>query len=298
MTVRTFTRRDVLVESHGDYCAAWIYLPNDVSDPPAVLLGHGLGATREMRLDAYAERFATAGIAALAFTYRHFGDSTGEPRQLLSIRRQLEDWESALTYLRQRPDVDSARVALWGTSLGGGHALTVASRHPELRAVVVQCPVTDGLSSARALGVSGTLRLLPSIMKDVVAMAVGKGPVYLTLASDNGSAALLTAPEALPGFRSLVPSGGTWINEVAARVANTLPLYRPGKKASIIDMPALFCIGERDTITPPDGIASFAAGVPRHQINRYDSGHFDIYHGDLFESAVSDQAQFLVRQLQ
>jgi hypothetical protein len=30
-----------------------------------------------MRLDAFAERFAQAGIAALAFTYRHFGDSGG-----------------------------------------------------------------------------------------------------------------------------------------------------------------------------------------------------------------------------
>ena len=36
---------------------------------PIVILGHGLGASREMRLDAFAERFAQAGIAALAFTH-------------------------------------------------------------------------------------------------------------------------------------------------------------------------------------------------------------------------------------
>ena len=62
----------------------------DVASPPVVVLGHDLGATREMRLDAFAERFAQVGFAALAFTYRHFGDS-------------------------------------------GGHAITVAPRHPELR---------------------------------------------------------------------------------------------------------------------------------------------------------------------
>ena len=31
-----------------------------------------------------------AGMAALVFDYRHFGDSEGEPRQLISVRRQLD----------------------------------------------------------------------------------------------------------------------------------------------------------------------------------------------------------------
>ncbi|WP_310961349.1 hypothetical protein [Nocardioides terrisoli] len=70
-------------------------LPGGVVRPPVVILGHGLVATREMRLDAFAERFARAGIAAVGFPYRHFGDSTGKPRQLLSIKSQLVDWDSA-----------------------------------------------------------------------------------------------------------------------------------------------------------------------------------------------------------
>ena len=87
MSNHTVTRRDITFDSNGDTCAAWLFLPEGVERPPVVILGHGLGATREMRLDAFAERFAQAGIAALAFTYRHFGDSTGQPRQLLSIKR-------------------------------------------------------------------------------------------------------------------------------------------------------------------------------------------------------------------
>jgi hypothetical protein len=79
-------------------------LPADgVINPPVVILGHGLGATREMGLDAFAERFAEAGIAALAFTYRHFGDSGGQPRQLLSIKRQLADWDAAIAHIKTRP---------------------------------------------------------------------------------------------------------------------------------------------------------------------------------------------------
>ncbi len=81
-----------------------------------------------MRLDAFAERFAQAGIAALAFTYRHFGDSGGQPRQLLSIKRQLADWDAAIAWVKNRRDVDGTRIAVWGSSFGGGHSITVASR--------------------------------------------------------------------------------------------------------------------------------------------------------------------------
>ena len=160
-TAQSFTRHDVSFASGDDTCAAWLYLPTGVTSPPVVILGHGLGATREMRLDAFAERFAQAGIAALAFTYRHFGDSGGQPRQLLSIKRQLADWDAAIAYVKGRPDVDGTRIAVWGSSFGGGHSITVASRHPELSAAVAQCPFTDGLASALALGPPASLKVLP-----------------------------------------------------------------------------------------------------------------------------------------
>jgi hypothetical protein len=43
----------------------------------------------------FAQRFAAAGYYALVFDYRHFGDSDGEPRRLLDIKRQLQDWRRA-----------------------------------------------------------------------------------------------------------------------------------------------------------------------------------------------------------
>lgn len=155
-------RIDVSFVSGDASCAAWLHLPTGIERPPVVVLGHGLGATREMRLDAFAERFAAAGIAALAFTYRHFGDSGGQPRQLLSIKRQLTDWDAAIAHLKGRNDIDPSRIGVWGSSFGGGHAITVASRHPELVAAVAQCPFTDGLASARALGLRATSSSPPS----------------------------------------------------------------------------------------------------------------------------------------
>lgn len=291
------TRHDVSFASSGDSCAAWLFLPEGVINPPVVILGHGLGATREMGLAAFAERFAQAGVAALAFTYRHFGDSAGQPRQLLSIKRQLADWDAAISHVKTRSDVDGTRIAVWGSSFGGGHAIIVASRHPELRAAVSQCPFTDGLASARALGPVGTMRLLPTVGRDVLAMATRKDPVLITLAGAPGDKALMTAPDALPGYLALVPEGGTFINEVAARVAPTITRHRPGKAAKDVKMPILFCICDHDSVTPPEETVAYARTAPWGEIKQYDAGHFDIYLGEPFEAVVADQTEFLTRHL-
>lgn len=296
-TTPSFTRHDVSIASGADTCAGWLYLPTGVAKPPVVILGHGLGAVREMRLDAFAERFAEAGIAALAFTYRHFGDSTGQPRQLLSIKRQLADWDAVIAHVKGRRDVDGTRIAVWGSSFGGGHAVTVASRHPELKAAVAQCPFTDGLASAMALGPMASLKALPLVAKDYVSIVRRRPPVMIPLAGPPGSLALMNAPDALPGYEALLPPDSTFRNEVAARVAPTIMRYRPGKQAHKIAVPILFCISDTDSVTPPEETERYARTAPRAEIKHYDAGHFEFYLGEPFEQLVSDQTEFLTRHL-
>ena len=79
-------------------------------------------------------------------SYRHWGESEGEPRRWISIRRQLEDWRAAVAYARGLEAVDPQRIALWGMSLGGGHALMTAAGDPRLAAVVALMPVADGVA--------------------------------------------------------------------------------------------------------------------------------------------------------
>ena len=72
-------RTDVTFDSGGEACAAWLYRPEGTGDSaaPCVVMAHGFGGVKEARLDAYAERFAAAGMAALVFDYRHFGARGG-----------------------------------------------------------------------------------------------------------------------------------------------------------------------------------------------------------------------------
>jgi dienelactone hydrolase len=71
------TQTDVVFSSDGVDCAAWLYQPDAEGPHPVVVMAHGFSATRDQRLDAYAERFCTAGLGVLLFDYRHFGASGG-----------------------------------------------------------------------------------------------------------------------------------------------------------------------------------------------------------------------------
>ena len=87
---------------------------SDRSTTPIIVMAHGLGGTRRMRLTAFAERFVAEGYACLVFDYRYFGDSEGQPRQLLDIKSQLEDWKAAVAYARSLDKIDPNRVVIWG----------------------------------------------------------------------------------------------------------------------------------------------------------------------------------------
>lgn len=295
-----FRRSTVEFRSGDSFCTAWLYLPDTGSNAPVpvVVMGHGLGATRELGLAPYAERFAATGLAVLAFTYRHLGDSGATPRQVLSMTKQLADWDAALEYVAGLPEVDSNRVAVWGSSLGGGHAIAVAARHPELRAAVAQCPFTDGLASAGALGVRESLVLFGFVARDLLAAVRRKEPVCVPVAAAPGRPGLMTAADALPGMTALVPDGYQWVNRAAARSVVSVLRYRPGRSAKRIAAPILICISATDSVAPPGPTERYARQAPHGDVRLYTAGHFAFYLGEAFNQLVTDQTAFLVRHLQ
>src|SRR3954462_6899499 len=297
MTSGTQTRLDVAFTSSGDECRAWLFMPA-AQRPPLVILGHGLGATREYGLEPYAERFADAGIAALAFTYRHFGDSGGQPRQLLDIERQLGDWAAALAYARSLEGIDHDRIALWGTSFAGGHVIEAAARDGAIAAVVSQCPFRAAPAPTRAARAGSLARAVVPALRDELARVRHKPPVLVPLVGPHGSAALMTSPDSERGYRALIPPGVHFENGVSARFINRVGLYRPGRSARKVNAPILFCICDTDAVAPAQTALRYAATARRGEIKRYPIGHFDIYVGEPFEAAVRDQTDFLVRHLQ
>jgi len=283
--------------STGSRCVADFYRPLGAGPFPVVVMAHGLGGTRKMRLPAFAARFAAAGYACLVFDYRHFGDSEGEPRQLLDINRQLEDWKAAIDHARRLADVDPQRVVIWGTSFGGGHVLATAADDARVAAVISQCPFTDGLSSSLATEPLVSLRLTLLALADRIGSWFGAKPILVPLAGQPGDTAFMTSPDAWSGYNGLIPSGARIRKEAAARFALDIIRYYPGRSTPRIQAPVLFCVCDPDSVAPAKQTLRHARRAPRHEIHRYAHGHFDIYVGEAFEQVVGDQLDFLKRNV-
>lgn len=291
-------------EIEGTRCAAWLYRPAGAGPAPCVVLAHGFGMTRACRLEAWAERFAAAGLAALVFDYRGFGDSAGEPRQVLDLAAQRADWRAAVAHARATPGVDADRVALWGTSFSGGHVLTVAANDPRIAAVVAQVPFVDGpalLRGRRARPDPARLRhtaaLVGTAVRDELRGRRGLPPLLVPVAGEVGSGAVIAGPGAEAAIRHLVPEGVHWRNEVAARVALRVPFDRPGRRAADISCPLLVAVCEHDTVTPPGPALAVAAAAPRGESVQHPLRHFEAYVGAGFEAFCADETAFLVRHL-
>lgn len=278
--------------SGGLRCAGWLYLPDGVKKPPVVVMAHGFAAERSFGLTAFAERFCEGGFAVFLFDYRNFGGSEGEPRNLVSVKMQLEDWRSALNHVRGLKEVDGERVALWGTSFSGGHVLVIAAQDQRVSAVVAQVPFVDGLATASSLGFKFVLRALAHGLRDVLASLAGRVH-YVPVVSDPDEFAVMNTPGSKEGYLALVPEGSTWQNRCPARILLSIPFYRPVRYASKIKCPVLIIYAEKDTLIPPEAVRKTAGKIGDVKVIQLDAGHFDVYVKPLFEKVVEAELEFL-----
>ncbi len=282
-------RRDLSFQVGGDACAAWLYpAAGDEAVTPIIVMAHGLSGTRRDRLGPFAERFAEAGIAALLFDHRGFGDSGGEP-DLFHPSRQLEDWRAAIAFARSLPSIDPDRVATFGSSMGGGNALAAAADDPRIAAAISQVPFLDMWRQAH--------RPSPLVTAQAVLAAImGR---HLPAVGQPDEAAFINAPGGEEGWRRVVASGedSRWRNRVSARWLLGRP-YRPARHAAKLHCPWLACVGEADRVAKPGPAIAAARRAPRGELHTYPGvDHFDIYDGPQHEAVVSDEVEFLRRHL-
>lgn len=282
--------------SGGETCAAWLYRPEGAGPHPVVVMAHGFGGIRAAGLAAYAERFRAAGLAAWVFDYRSFGDSGGEPRQVLEVAAQLDDYRAAVAAVRAEPDLDGERVALWGTSFSGGHVLRLAAEDPSIRAVVAQVPFVGGADAAVDVAPEVVAELAALALADTEAATAGGEPVMVPIVGPPGSTAVITAPGAQEGYEALAPEGA-WRNEVAARALFEAMAANPGEAAASVRCPLLVQVAERDAVTPAEATRRAVAAAPQATLTSFDLDHFDIYLGEPFEAAVTEQTGFLLSAL-
>jgi alpha-beta hydrolase superfamily lysophospholipase len=282
-------RQDLSFAAGADTCAAWHYpASGERGEGPIVVMAHGLSGTRRDRLGAFAERFSAAGIAALVFDHRGFGDSSGEP-DLYEPARQLEDWRAAISFARSLPTVDPERVATFGSSMGGGNALAAAAEDRRIAAAISQVPFLDVVSQAHRASPRVVARMLLAAIRGEHLPAVGS----------PREAAFVNAPGAEAAWRHVVAVGedSRWRDRASSRWLLGRP-FRPIRHARRLHCPWLVCVGEADRVARPGPAIRAARRAPLGELRTYPGiDHFDIYDGPGHEAVVADELAFLRKHL-
>ncbi len=283
--------------SGGMKCAGSLYLP-EAEKPPVVVMAHGFGAERSFRLPAFAERFVEKGMAVYLFDYRNFGDSPGEPRNLVSPRRHVADWGAAIAHVRGLREVDGGRMGLWGTSFSGGHVMVAAAKFAPVKAVVSQVPFVDGVATAFGFKPAFVVRAVAHALRDLATLATARPAHLVPIVGDPDEFAMMNTPDSRPGYMALVPEGTAWRNECPARAGLTLTAYRPVMYAGKINCPALIVLAEKDSLISPGSVRRTAAKIRNATVAPMPVGHFDVYVGDWFEKVVELEGEFLRENLE
>lgn len=279
----------------GTTLAAWLYPASGGSGggggaAPGVVMSHGFTALRRMGLDGYARAFAEAGLACLVYHHRNWGDSGGEPRHETDPWRQLDDMRDAVTFARTLPGVDPDRIAVWGTSYSGGHALMMGALDRRLSAVVAQVPLVDGGAFFRAaLAGGGGERFLARLAADRDARFQGEPAQTVRSAADGSTTA---------AWAEAVDTEGVWPNRMTLRSLEVVASYVPAALTSRISpTPLLMIVADEDEITPPGPqLAAFEAAREPKELLRLPCMHYDVY-TELQPETAAAARDFLVRHL-
>jgi uncharacterized protein len=298
----TMTRRDIEFDAEGVTLRGWFYPAQGATgSAPTVVMAHGFSAVKEMYLDSFAEVFSAAGLGALVFDNRNFGASGGEPRQEIDPWAQVRDYRHAITYATTLPEVDPARIGIWGSSYSGGHVLVVGAIDRRVKAVVGQVPLISGHDNLRALVradfIAGFREMFDA---DRLARFQGKEPAMVPVVDEDPLApCALPTPDSWSWFSETgMNRAPAWRNEVTLRSVEMFTEYEPVSYMPYISpTPLLLLVAAGDHLVPAElAIAGYEQAREPKKIIIMPGGHFDAYVKG-FEAASGPARDWFVRHL-
>lgn len=299
-------REDLKIPSSRDHSlriALSIFPPEICLGPqPVIVMGHGIGAIKAAGLAPFASAFAAKGYYAITFDYLHFGESDGEPRNLLTISGELQDFRDVIAWTRQRPDqFDPQRIVVWGSSFGGMHTTALLASDQELAGGIAQCPCVDGFAAVKMQSLLKFLRISYAAMSDRIRSFFGKDPVYINLTGDGlcGSPiALMEGSEVIEGWQRITPPDVPFPNIITARSLLEFPTHRPVLDLKKSKKPYLIVLPTWDHQAPLEAAEAAVRNAPLGEGLKVPGGHFDLYAGGVaFNANLAGQLEFLDRIL-
>jgi pimeloyl-ACP methyl ester carboxylesterase len=195
------------------------------------------------------------GVAMVTFDKRGTGGSAGDWRKV-GYEEQAQDLLSLVSVLRQRADVDTARLGLWGNSEGGWTAPLAASRSRDVKFLIIKSssalPVRDAVAREAELRLRDGTGLSDSDVR--AALTFKQSIEALALAAEPWNRIWMRIDSAYATVR-----GQDWFNFVGEAPKDhwwwgwwrLRGSHDPFPVLTAVKVPTLVLLGENDCCMPP-----------------------------------------------
>lgn len=137
-----------------------LFIPKDVdqnTNHPTIIVGHPMGAVKEQSSNLYAQKLAEQGFITLSLDLSFWGESEGQPRNVVAPDIYAEDFSAAVDFLGTQSLVDRERIGVLGICGSGSFAISAAKIDPRMKAIATVNMYDMGAANRNGLRRSTTL---------------------------------------------------------------------------------------------------------------------------------------------
>lgn len=256
---------------------------------PAIIVGHPMGAVKEQSAMLYAQKLADRGFVTLAIDLPYWGESEGEPRNLVAPELYAEAFSAAVDYLGTGGLVHRERIGVLGICGSGGFAISAAKMDPRLKAIATVSMYDMGAVTRNGLKHSQTLDQRKALLAKAAAQryeehASGEGQFLNYLPAQLSADTDPVTREFWEFYRTprgiAIPNGRTLAqtqNRMLTSEVRFVNFYPFNDIASISPRPLLFIAGDAAHSREFNEDAYAKAAEPKELVWVAGAGHVDLY---------------------
>ena len=292
------------------------YYPVSSTDAPIIVMTQGLTLLKEHHLQNWATRFQQAGYAVLAYDHRGWGSSDGGSAgnehlcNEVNPLRQAEDYHDAVIFAGGLPEIDGARICIWGIGHSGGASTIAAADDPNIKAVILMMPWLSGRRDAAGFPPGAMDEMWNERRELCRGSSTAKDLKFIQVWNKDQTEAegergniLIHGPmpyEFSAGLRKLSDAAGTpWENRLSLRSLYCIKRSDPKDYMRRIRVPCLHLAASEDVLTGTleEHKAAFETGNEPHEFVQLPTHHVGNYFDDAFEEGTKAQIAFLKKHL-
>jgi pimeloyl-ACP methyl ester carboxylesterase len=252
------TTHEITFESGPFHVVGDLQLPDGPGPYPVILFVHGDGPNNRTSGVTYPpimERMLRAGYATFAWDKPGTGESTGQIDRSRLGEQRAQIVLDAIAVLKPRPDIDVARIGMWGISQAGYVMPRVLTKTDDIAFMIaVSCPGEPGVEQGAFL-VTAQARCAEALSDDD-ATEMERLLSEIELATTyNEYVHHKTALRAFPAFMALEEEGMfVGVQPESRWHAPNLEgeyFFDPAGVIEQVTIPVLAFFGERDTQADP-----------------------------------------------